>query len=186
MGVEAKFSTLLTEAGKDYITLNKTEKVDCDLLVWTGGVRSCKLPLANLVLESDKKDRIMITDFLNVKKFPNVFVCGDNSCFMDPASGKAVPQTAQEAIHQAKLAAKNIYRLISFKPLLPYHPAPLRYVIPVSGKYAIMYTPYLVLSGFAGWVMRRLADLRYFLSILPFFKALRFWLYENMIFMKND
>ncbi len=186
IGIEAKFSTLVTEAGKDYIVLNKTEKISCDLLVWTGGVRSCKIPLLDCVLESDKKDRVMVTDFLNLKKYPNVFVAGDNGCFIDPVTKRPVTQTAQEAVHQARLVSKNIYRLIKFKPLLPYHPGPIRFVIPVSGKHAILYTPYIVVGGFLGWLIRRAADLRYFLTILPITKAFRFWIFENRIFMKND
>jgi hypothetical protein len=59
-------------------------------------------------------------------------------------------------------------------------------VIPVSGKNAVFYTPYIVIGGFAGWLVRRAADLRYFLSILPITKALSLWLFENKIFMKND
>jgi len=186
MGIEAKFSTLITEAGKDFVMLNKTEKIDCDLLIWTGGVRSCKLPIVNCVLDCDKKDRLMVSDFLNLKKYPNVYIAGDNACFVDPATKKPVPQTAQEAIHQGITVAKNIYRTIKAKPLLPYHPGPLRFVIPVAGKHAVLYTQYLVIDGFMGWLTRRAADLRYFLTILPFTKALSLWFFENMIFMKND
>lgn len=95
-------------------------------------------------------------------------------------------QTAQEAINQGKLVARNIYRLVKFKPLLPYHAGPMRFVIPVSGKNAILYTPYLVIGGLFGWVIRRFADLRYMLSILPITKAFKLWMFENKIFMKND
>jgi len=187
MGIEAKFSTLITEAGKDYVVLNNSEKISCDLLVWTGGVRSCRLPLAiNSILERDKKDRTPVTEFLNLKNLPNVFVAGDDACVLDPKTKKSLPQTAQEAIKQGKHAGRNIFRQIRSRPLLPYHPGPTRFVIPVSGKYAILYTPNLIISGFTGWVIRRLADLRYFLSILPFFKALGYWLFENKIFTKND
>jgi NADH dehydrogenase len=138
------------------------------------------------VLDCDKKDRLMVTDFLDLKKYPNVFVAGDNGCFIDPVTKKPVPQTAQEAIHQGSLVAKNLYRLLRAKPLLPYHASPTRFVIPVGGKHAILYTPYLVLGGFAGWLVRRAADLRYFLTILPMTKALKLWMFENWIFVKND
>lgn len=185
MGVQSKFSTLITEANKDYVMLNKTERVDCDLLIWTGGVRSCRLPLDS-ELERDKKDRTAVELTLNLRKFPNVFVIGDNSCFMDPINKKPVAQTAQEAVNQAKIAAKNIYRQIKGKPLLPYHAASLRFVIPVTGKFAVLYTPNLIVSGFMGWVIRKAADLRYFLSVLPWPKAFKYWLFENEIFMKND
>jgi NADH:ubiquinone reductase (H+-translocating) len=185
LGVKAKFSTLLTEAGKDYIVLNKKEKVECDLLIWTGGVRSVRLPIKP-DLERDKKDRTAVTEFLNLKKYPNVFLAGDNAGYIDPATKKPVAQTAQEAIKHGKIVARNVYRLIQGKNPAPYIVDPSKYVIPVSGKYAVFYSKNLIIPGIIGWFMRRAADLRYLLSILPFFYALHLWLFENKIFMKND
>jgi len=185
MGIETKFSTLITEAGRDFITLNNKERVDTDLLIWTGGVRSCRLPV-EVDLDRDKKDRTAVENYLNLKKYPNVFVVGDNACVIDPVSKRPVAQTAQEAINQAKLAARNIYRAIRNKPLVPYNIGPTRFVIPVTGKFAVMYTPSLIISGFPGWLIRKAADLRYFLTILPFMTAIKYWIFENKIFMKND
>ncbi len=183
--IETKFSTLITDAGSNYVTLNNKERRDCDLLIWTGGVRSCRLPV-DVDLERDKKDRTATLESLNLKAFPNVFIAGDNLCFIDPTSKKPVPQTAQEAIRQGHLAAKNVFRSIKQSLLLPYHAGAVRFAIPVSGKFAIYYTPNLIISGFFGWLMRRLVDLRYFLGILPFSKAIGYWFFENKIFMKND
>jgi NADH dehydrogenase len=185
MGIETKFSTLITEANKDYVMLNNKEKVDCDLLIWTGGVRSCRLPV-DVELDRDKKDRTAVEVFLNLKSYPNVFLAGDNACVIDPVTKKPVPQTAQEAIHQAKFVARNVYRMIKDKSLAPYHAGGSIFVIPVTGKFAVLYSPNLIISGFAGWLIRKAADLRYFLSILPWTSALTYWLFENEIFVKND
>ena len=185
MGIETKFSTLITQVEKDYVMLNNKDRIDSDLLIWTGGVRSCRLPV-DVELERDKKDRAAVETTLSLKKYPNVFVSGDNVCFIDPVSKKPVPQTAQEAIHEAKCVAKNIYRTIKNKPLAPYHPGPTRFIIPVTGKFAVFYSTNLIISGFAGWVLRKGVDLRYFMSILPWTKAFKYWLFENEIFIKND
>ncbi len=185
MGVESKFSSLITEVGSDFVMLNMKDRMPADLLIWTGGVRSCVLPV-DCALEHDKKDRTLTLPSLNLGHCTNIFIIGDNLCMVDPMTKKMVPQTAQEAVHQGKLAAKNIYRMIKNKTLLPYHPTSLRYVIPVGGKFAIMYSPNLIISGFWGWVIRKAADLRYFMSVLPIWKALGYWLFENNIFMKND
>jgi NADH:ubiquinone reductase (H+-translocating) len=184
-GVELRFSTLITEAGKDYVVLNNKDRVSCDLLVWTGGVRSCRLPVTSN-LERDKKDRTPTTDYLNLKAFPRVFIAGDNLCYTDPRSKKLVPQTAQEAIRQGEHVAKNIFRMVERKDLMPYFQGPIRYVIPASGKFAILYTPNIIISGFSGWVVRKAADLKYFMSIMPLFKAIRYWMFENRMFIKND
>lgn len=183
--IEMRFSTLITEAGKDYVVLNNKERVPCDLLVWTGGVRSCRLPASN-DLERDKKDRTPTTDFLNLKKYPRVFIAGDNLCYTDPATNKLVPQTAQEAIRQGGHVAKNVFRMASEKELQPYFPGPTRYVIPAAGKFAILYTKNVIISGFPGWIIRKFADLRYFLSIMNPWKAFTYWLFGNSIFIKND
>jgi NADH dehydrogenase len=185
MAVESKFSSLITEVAKDHVVLNMKDRLDCDLLIWTGGVRAVKLP-TDTALEHDKKDRVAVTQCLNLKYFHNVLVVGDNGGFIDPITNRAVPQTAQEAIRQGAHAARNVFRMIKGKNLLPYHAGSVRFVIPVSGKYAIFYTPNLIVSGFWGWAIRKLADLRYFLSILPWPVAIKYWVFENKIFMKND
>ncbi len=185
MGIESKFSTLITEAGKDYVVLNNKERVDADLLIWTGGVRSCRLPI-EVELERDKKDRTAVQATLNLKNYPRIFVAGDDACVIDLKTKKPVAQTAQEAINQGKYTARNIYRMIKDKPLIAYHPSPIRFVIPVTGKFAVLYSPNLIVSGFAGWCIRKAADLRYFMSVLPWLSAIQYWVSENKIFMKND
>src|SRR6185436_14223356 len=121
---------------------------------------SCRLPI-EAELERDKKDRTTVENTLNLKIYPNIFLIGDNAAVLDPQTKKPVAQTAQEAIHQGKYAAKNIYRMIKEKPLLTYHPGPIRFIIPVTGKFAVFYTPNLIISGFSGWLVRKAADLRY-------------------------
>ncbi len=185
MQIETKFASLITEVEKDHVILNMKERLDCDLLIWTGGVRSIRLPIET-ELERDKKDRTMVATSLNLRNYPRVFLAGDNAGILDPNTKKPVPQTAQEAINQGKIAAKNIYRMINDKPLQTYHPVAARFIIPVTGKFAVFYTPTLIISGFSGWVIRKAADLRYFISILPFFTAIHYWVSENRIFMKND
>jgi NADH dehydrogenase len=185
MGIETQFSTLITEAGKDYVVLNNKDRIESDLLIWTGGVRSCRLPI-DVELDRDKKDRTSVEHSLNLKNHPRVFIAGDNACVIDQASKKPVAQTAQEAINQGKYVARNIYRMIREKPLMPYQPGSIRFIIPVTGKFAVFYSPSLIISGFAGWCVRKAADLRYFISILPWMSAFKYWFFENKIFLKND
>jgi len=185
LGIETKFSTLVTEAGANYLVLNMKDRIDCDLLVWTAGVKSCKLPFDE-EFSQDKKDRTIVSEYLNLQKFPNVFLAGDNQCSINSATKRTAGQTSVEAIRQGKVVAKNIFRLIECQKLLPYSVSSSRLIIPMSGKYAIYYTPNLVIAGFTGWVFRKFADLKYFFSILPIFKALRLWVFENKIFIKND
>src|SRR6185436_9999865 len=113
------------------------------------GVRSCRLPV-DVELDRDKKDRTAVESTLNLKSYSNVFLAGDDACNIDAQTKKPVAQTAKEAINQAKTTAKNIYRTIKQKPMLPYHPCALRLIIPVTGKFAVLYTSSLIISGFPG------------------------------------
>ncbi|HTL39431.1 MAG TPA: FAD-dependent oxidoreductase [Methylomirabilota bacterium] len=183
--IETKFTSLITEVDKNQVVINMKERINYDLLVWTGGVRSCRLPV-DVDLERDKKDRTLVTDFLNLRNYKNVFLAGDDICFIDPVTKRPVPQTAQEAIRHGSLVAKNIFRLIKKRSLHAYVPGPVRYVVPVTGKYAIYYSPHLIVPGFLGWLIRKFADLRYFVSVLSWYTALKYWLFENEIFIKND
>ncbi len=185
MMIDTRFSALITDTDKDHVVLNMKERLDYDLLVWTGGVKSAKMP-SEETFEQDKKGRMIVSGFLSLQKYPHVFLAGDNTCFVDPSTKKAVPPTATEAIRQGDVVAKNISRSFKGKPLLPYIPRAIRFIIPVSGKYAIYYTPNLIITGKLGWLIRRFADLRYFMSILPWTTAFKYWLFENRIFIKND
>jgi NADH:ubiquinone reductase (H+-translocating) len=184
-GVKSRFQSLITNATSSAVTINNREELECDLLVWAGGVKSAKLKALSL-LERDKKDRVAVTEFLNLRKYPRVFWAGDSALVLSDSSAKPAPQTAYEAIAQGNMAAKNIFRMIQKKPLVPYLSQSLRFVIPLSGKFAAYYSPNLVFSGFFGWLLRRVIDLRYFLSILPFGSALLLWFKENRVFVKND
>lgn len=185
MMIQTKFSSLITDTAKDHVVINMKERLDYDLLVWTGGVRAASVEMGE-VFEHDRKGRTVVTEFLNLKKYPNVFVAGDGACFVDPVTKKPAAQTAVEAIRQGELVAKNISRLVKGKELLTYHAGSTRYLIPVSGKYAIFYTPNLLIAGKLAWIMRKFADLRYFMSVLPWSKALAYWVFENKVFMAND
>jgi NADH:ubiquinone reductase (H+-translocating) len=185
IGVIFKFSSLITEAGADYVVLNMKERQDCDLLVWCAGVRFAPIAI-NPSVDRDKKDRLLASDYLSLQKYSNVFVAGDGLCFQDPQTKKQVGQNYIEARKQGALAAKNIFRMIKARQPLVYIPRTNRYIIPLIGKFAYYYTPNIMISGFFGWLIKRVSDLRYFVSILPFLKALRFWLFENKIFTKND
>jgi NADH dehydrogenase FAD-containing subunit len=59
-------------------------------------------------------------------------------------------------------------------------------VVPLGGKYAIAIVGGLTMVGFWGWVLKELANLRYFLSILPLGPALKKWWHGALMYAGND
>mgnify|MGYP001569120905 CR=1 FL=1 len=147
-----------------------------DIIVWTAGIKANELT-----------GKMPVDEFLRVKSHENVFAIGDNVEFIDPKTQKSVPALAYVASDQGKIAAANILSLIKGKRLKPYKPFYSVWVAPAGGKYAIAHLwRGIHITGFWGWVVRELIDLRYMLSILTPRKAVSLMWQEVTLFTKND
>ncbi len=80
-------------------------------LVWTAGVTPIDLIKDSLF--KTEKGRIIVDEFLQVSDFPGVFAIGDCCKISSELNKKQFPPTAQIAEAQAKIAAKNLRRLLS-------------------------------------------------------------------------
>jgi NADH dehydrogenase len=77
-------------------------------LIWSAGVTPSKL-IANLACEHDKGHRIIANDYLEVPGYEGVvYALGDCASITDPHTGDPYPPTAQHAIRQGKIAARNM------------------------------------------------------------------------------
>ncbi|MFL6442135.1 MAG: NAD(P)/FAD-dependent oxidoreductase [Nitrososphaeraceae archaeon] len=84
-------------------------------LIWTAGVRPTRV-VANLPCDHDKHHRIISNNYLELSGYEGeVYALGDCASIIDPHTGKPYPPTAQHAIRQGKVAAKNIISSIEGK-----------------------------------------------------------------------
>lgn len=163
-------------------------KFDADILVWAGGVRASHL-LENLGLTVDEKGRVEVSGTMELPGMEreNVYALGDCAKFIDQNLKKAAPALAQVAIEQAKVAAKNIqFDLEGLKTRVNYAIKQYPTITPLGGKNAIASFGQSQIWGVLGWIIRQSADLRYFLSILPFWKAFKLWLIGATVYTQND
>jgi NADH:ubiquinone reductase (H+-translocating) len=116
-------------------------------------------------LELDKKGRVLVDAVLQAKGNDNVFVVGD-------AAATRYAGMAQTAIRDASFVAKTMYRKLHNHDTHPYTIKPPVYAVPVGAGYAAVVWRRLHVYGRMGWWIRRLADIKFFLSILPLRKAL--------------
>lgn len=138
-------------------------------VVWTAGVINnpffSRFPG---VIRLGKADRVEVNEYLQAAS--DIFVLGDSAA--TPYAGMA-----QTALHDAKFVADNLLRAAKQKPLLAYRPKRPIYAIPVGSRWAAVLWGNTTIIGRFGWVLRRLADLRLYLTFLPFTKALTAWRY---------
>ena len=151
-------------------------------VVWGGGVQC--LYLKDMIQNGDvsfaQSGQVMVTEFLNLENYSNVFAIGDCS-FLEGA-----PNTAYVAEQQAACVARNIASLIADASLVKYAPKNTEFVVSsAGGKYALADT-YFFCCGFSGWIIKRIIDFRYLMSIYSLGTALKMWYKGIKLFSKND
>ncbi|MCC6290989.1 NAD(P)/FAD-dependent oxidoreductase [Candidatus Nomurabacteria bacterium] len=143
----------------------KDMSIQAKTIIWTAGVKNNSLLAGVIGLEFDKKGRVIVDETLRVKNYPNVFVIGDSAAMLYPGM-------AQTAVSNGRYVARAISSLVNGKLLPKYRPEKPFTSVPVGPGWAATSLGHLTIYGWLGWCFRRLADFRYFYSILPMHKAL--------------
>jgi NADH dehydrogenase len=93
-------------------------EIDTAAVVWAGGVRVSPV-VEDLKIEKTSRGLILVNPTLQALSHPNVFALGDIALYQDTAPTLA--GTAQLALQQARLAARNIKALLSGGELQTKH-----------------------------------------------------------------
>lgn len=178
LGVEIITGAKIKEVMSTCVVFGSGEKCEADITIWGGGTKGPALFENFDGIKLDKRGRAVVSKFLEARR--DIFAIGDSAFF------EGAPATAFIAQQEADIAAKNVLALIIGQPLKEYKPRIPGYVISGGGKYAVVNIFGITFSGFLGWALKRIIDLKYFLSILPLYKALNLWFKELNLFTKND
>ncbi len=93
-------------------------EIDTAAVVWVGGVRVSPL-VESLKVDKDNRGLILVRPTLQIPSHPNAFALGDVAFYQDAAPTLA--GTAQLALQQAGLVAKNLKSLLSGEELHTKH-----------------------------------------------------------------
>lgn len=171
---------------KGNVHLENGDILPFDMLIWTAGVEATGISKIFPAETVQKKLCLKTDKHLLISPFKNVFAAGDIAYCVSPENKIPLAMTAQTAISQGRYAAYAILRKIAKKNLIPYKPKQSKFIIPLGGKYALADLGFIKFSGFFAWLLKHLATLRYFISILPFGFAVKLWLRGLKIYIKND
>lgn len=186
LGVKIMTSKKIMDVMDHEVLLDGNERVPFDILIWTAGIKANSIFTKIFGLEIDKTCKVIVDMSLQAHPHSNVFAVGDNTYCLDPESQRAAPAMVQTAIDQGALAAKNILNSINGRPLEKYKHQGVKFIIPLGRKFGVADLGKIHLVGYLAWFLKQLTFLRYFATILPWHKALRFWLGEQNVFRKND
>jgi NADH:ubiquinone reductase (H+-translocating) len=129
-------------------------------LIWTAGNKPHHLYGEIAGLEYDERGAVMVDKFLQARNQPGVFVIGDGAA--TPYAGMA-----QTAVRDGKFVARAIASMLQRKALQEYTPRKPAYAVPVGRRWAAVILGSIRIYGYFGWVLKRAADLRFLMSILP-------------------
>ena len=165
-GIDVRLDTRLVSAVGGHIELSDGAEFEANTLVWTAGVKSNPL-VTRSDLPRDDKERLVCTAALTVKGVEGVFSAGDCAAVPDVTGppGATTSPSAQHAVRQAKVLARNIRATIVGKPLREYRH---KYVGSVAslGLYRGAAEVYgIKVRGFLAWFMHR----TYHVSRMPTF-----------------
>jgi len=118
-GVVFRLNTRLIDAGPGVVTLSDGE-IQAETLVWTAGTAPNPLVQA-LPLEKDKRQALVVDRTLAVPGRPGLWALGDCAAVIDAKTEKPCPPTAQFALREARVLAKNIRAHIEGRFLREFH-----------------------------------------------------------------
>lgn len=165
LGVNIFLNRTITKEDMEGVHLTDAD-IRAKTVIWTAGMRGAELLSQIDGLKTDRKGRAIVDVHLQAVGLKHVYVIGDS------ASTKYAGM-AQTALSDAVYVASYLIAEAKDRRSKEYRQPPPSYAVPVGPNWAGVIYHGMTFSGRIGWVLRRLADLRAFLALLPFRKALR-------------
>ena len=89
-----------------YLSDDGKSKIHSSLTIWTAGIKGYDIPI-NPEIEKTKDGKIIVNEFCQIDRYPNVFSIGDIAAVRDD-TGKLYPPLAQIAVREAKYLSNLI------------------------------------------------------------------------------
>ena len=118
-GIVFRLKTRLTDAHPGLVSLGDCE-IRTHTLVWTAGTAPNPL-LKSLPVEKDKRGAVVVDHTLAVPRHPGTWALGDCAAIQDAKTGQSCPPTAQFALREAELLARNIKAQLEGSTLRKFH-----------------------------------------------------------------
>jgi NADH dehydrogenase len=163
-GIEVMVNTTVKEMDDRSITLSSGEQISTRTVVWTAGVKPHPA-VARLGLPLDSTGRIETSSELRVAGRQDVWAIGDAAGVPNPArKGQACPPTAQHAIRQGRLVARNIAaELGAGGRVQPFKYKTLGVFVDLGRYEAVASTMGIRWRGFPAWFLAR----TYHMALMP-------------------
>jgi NADH dehydrogenase len=159
--VEIRVNTKVTAISEGGIELSDGTVVKARTLVWTAGTSPNPI-LQSLPCERER-GRLVVNEYMEVPGWPSVWAVGDCAIVPDRRTGRPYPPTAQHAMRQGRILAKNVEAAITGGRSTPFVFSTIGLLAAIGRRTGVAQILGVNFSGFIAWFMWRTI----YLSKLP-------------------
>ncbi len=105
-GIEIRTNVKVTSVNDEGVSLSDGTFIRSRTVVWTAG--TSPNPLLSRLPCVQERGRLVVNEYLEVPQYPGVWALGDCALVPDRRTGRAHPPTAQHALREGTVAARNI------------------------------------------------------------------------------
>jgi NADH dehydrogenase len=163
-GVEIVTNARVAGVTADEVCLADGRRIPSQLVVWTAG--TSPHPLMHELPCGLDRGRILVDETLAVPNWPGVWALGDCAVVPDIRTGKPHPPTAQHALREARVLAKNIAATLAGKKATAFDFRTIGQLAAIGRRTGVARVFGINFSGFFAWWLWRTI----YLSKLPRFE----------------
>jgi NADH dehydrogenase len=152
-GVEIRAKTKVSCVTPRGVCLSDGTELDAATVVWTAGTQPN--PLLRTLPCRLEKGRVCVDEYLQVPGWPGVWAVGDCALVPDRATGGFHPPTAQHAIRQGRVLARNILAELRGQPKKPFAFRTIGQLASLGRRTGVAQILGVNFSGFVAWWMWR-------------------------------
>src|SRR4051812_7743631 len=172
-GIDIRLGTTLEEVTADAARISTGETLPTRTVVWTAGVAP-NPSLRHLSVPLDERGRIPVDDHLRVRGMRSVWAVGDCAAAPDPDGG-IYPPTAQHAVRQGPVAARNIAAELGIGSAKPFDYRSEASFVNLGRYKAVGRIGDRTFRGFPAWWMDRTYHMSHIPGAARKFRAVLDW-----------
>jgi NADH dehydrogenase len=162
--VDIRVNTRVQSASDEGVKLSDGTFIKANTLVWTAGTSPNPI-LATLPCRREH-NRLSVNSNLEVPGWPGVWALGDCALIPDPKTGKPYPPTAQHALREGRVVARNVAAAIRGGEKKPFVFSTIGQLAAIGRRTGVANILGVNFSGFIAWWLWRTI----YLSKLPRFE----------------
>ena len=163
-GVEVRLNTRVLGYRNGAVELSDGTRVSTKTLVWTAG--TAPHPILDTIPCLKEHGRVATNEYMEVSDWPGVWAVGDCASIPDPRTAKPYPPTAQHALRQGRVLARNMCAAIRGGVKKPFVFSTLGQLAAIGKRTGVAQMFGFNFSGFVAWWLWRTI----YLSKLPRFE----------------